>query len=301
MEYLEIARTGKNDWWRYLISFPGILIVWIFGGVLLTLPFVFWVLGDGNPATAYDSTGFIGIPLVGNFILVMITFFPFIIATPMAVRFIHARPVRTLITAASRVRWSRILAGAAVWFVLATIISVVESALYPGRYVLTLQPRALLVYAVFALLLIPIQTTAEELFFRGYLLQWMGLILKNKWLLALINGVLFLLPHLVNPEMSVSSNALLMALGYFAFGFFAALITVQDNGMELALGLHAANNLMVLFVNYPVSALPSPSVFTVQTLDATYGLISTVAAMYIFYFVFFDMPKRAKVPAESAE
>jgi len=301
MEYLEIARTGKNDWWRYLISFPGILIVWIFGGVLLTLPFVFWVLGDGNPATTYDSTGFIGIPVVGNFILVMITFFPFIIATPLAVRFIHTRPVQTLITAAPRVRWGRLLAGAAVWFVLAVVISVVESALYPGRYVLTLQPRALLVYAVFALLLIPIQTTAEEFFFRGYLLQWMGLILKNKWLLALINGVIFLLPHLANPEMSVSSNALLMALGYFAFGFFAALITLQDNGMELALGLHAANNLMVLFVNYPVSALPSPSVFTVQTLDSVYGLVSTTVALIAFTLFFSATSQKADSPAKPAE
>ncbi len=301
MEYLEITRTGKNDWWRYLISFPGILGMWLIVGGILSLPFLLYLQFDNNPATDFNPTGFVGISDTTALVIVMVGFLPFILATPLAVRFIHARPARTLVTAAPRIRWGRILAGAVVWFVLAAIISVVESALYPGRYVLTLQPRALLVYAVFALLLIPIQTTAEELFFRGYLLQWMGLILKNKWLLALINGTLFLLPHLVNPEMSASSNALLMALGYFAFGFFATLITVQDNGMELALGLHAANNLMVLFVNYPVSALPSPSVFTIQTLDATYGLISTVAAMTVFYFVFFGLPKPSKTPAEPAE
>lgn len=301
MEYLEITRTGKNDWWRYLISFPGILGMWLIVGSILSLPFLLYLQFDNNPATDFNPTGFVGISDTTALVIVMVGFLPFILATPLAVRFIHARPARTLITAAPRIRWGRILTGAAVWFVLAAIISIVESALYPDRYVLTLQPRALLVYAVFALLLIPIQTTAEELFFRGYLLQWMGLILKNKWLLALINGTLFLLPHLVNPEMSASSNALLMALGYFAFGFFAALITVQDNGMELALGLHAANNLMVLFVNYPVSALPSPSVFTIQTLDATYGLISTVAAMTVFYFVFFGLPKPSKTPTEPAE
>ena len=119
-------------------------------------------------------------------------------------------------------------------FCLAALIAAVESLLYPGRYVLTFQPVAWLIFAVFALILIPIQTSAEEVFFRGYLLQWMGLRLKNKWLLSLLNGLLFFLPHAANPEMA--ANSLLVGLGYFAIGFFFALITLEDHGMELALG-----------------------------------------------------------------
>lgn len=300
MEYLEIARTGRNDWWRYLLSLPGILGMWLIVGGILSLPFLLYLQFDNDPATNFSATGFVGISDATALIIIMVGFLPFIIATPLAVRFIHARPVRTLVTAAPRVRWGRLLAGAAVWFVLAASASAVEALLYPGRYVLTFQPRALLVYAVFALLLIPIQTTAEEFFFRGYLLQWMGLALKNKWLLAFINGVLFFLPHLPNPEMSSSSNAVLMGLNYFAFGFFAALVTLQDNGMELALGLHAANNLMVLFTNYETSALPSPSVFTVQTLDAAYGLLSTTLALAVYCLIFLGRRKQA-VPAGNVE
>ena len=300
MEYLEIARTGRNDWWRYLLSLPGILGMWLIVGGILSLPFLLYLQFDNDPATNFSATGFVGISDAAALIIIMVGFLPFIIATPLAVRFIHARPVRTLVTAAPRVRWGRLLAGAAVWFVLAASASAGEALLYPGRYVLTFQPRALLVYAVFALLLIPIQTTAEEFFFRGYLLQWMGLALKNKWLLAFINGVLFFLPHLPNPEMSSSSNAVLMGLNYFVFGFFAALVTLQDNGMELALGLHAANNLMVLFTNYETSALPSPSVFTVQTLDAAYGLLSTTLALAVYCLIFLGRRKQA-VPAGSVE
>jgi membrane protease YdiL (CAAX protease family) len=139
---------------------------------------------------------------------------------------------------------------------------------------------------VVALILIPLQTSAEELFFRGYLLQWMGLRLKNKWLLSLLNGVLFFLPHVANPEMAVDS--LLIGLGYFVFGFFLALITLQDDGMELALGIHAANNLFAaIFANYTITALPSPALFTIQTLDPAYGLISLVIGATVFYIVFF--------------
>ena len=55
-----------------------------------------------------------------------------------------------------------------------------------------------------------------------------------------------------------------------------------------ALGLHAANNLFgALFANYTVTALPSPALFTVQTLDPVYGLISTTIGMIVFYWIVF--------------
>jgi membrane protease YdiL (CAAX protease family) len=173
-----------------------------------------------------------------------------------------------------------------VWLVIAALIAIVESLLYPGRYILTFHASTLAAYAAVALILIPIQTSSEELFFRGYLLQWMGLRLKNKWVLAFLNGALFFLPHIVNPEMA--ANAILIGLGYFAIGFFFALVTLQDDGIELALGMHAANNLFTaLFANYTITALSSPALFTIQTLDPVYSLLSVVIGMIVFYMIFF--------------
>jgi len=285
-DYLQIARNGRNDWWRYLISFPTILMIWLGVGTIPVVLLMAYVLMDGDPATSFSGTGFAGIYVVLEFLVTILTFIPFIVAPLLAVRFIHARSLRTLVTGEARIRWGRIFAGAGVWFVIAALISIAEALLYPGRYVLTFQAATLIVYAAIALIFVPIQTSAEELFFRGYLLQWMGLRLKNKWILALLNGVLFFLPHIVNPEMA--TNFTLIGLGYFAIGFFFTLITLQDNGMELALGMHAANNLFAaLFANYTISALPSPALFTVQTLDPVYSLLSVVIGMTVFYMIFF--------------
>jgi hypothetical protein len=286
--YLEVARSGKNEWWRYLLSLPAIIATWLIVGSIPVFFLIAYVQADGNPATDASSTGFTGIPLLLEFLVTMSSFIPFIAATSLAVRIIHARSLKTLITAAPSIRWGRMLAGAGIWFVIAASIAIVESLLYPGRYVLTFQPLALLVFAAFALILIPIQTSAEEVFFRGYLLQWMGLRLKNKWLLAFFNGMLFFLPHAANPEMAVDS--LLVGLGYFVIGFVFALITVQDNGMELALGMHAANNLFAaLFANYTITALPSPSLFTIQTLDAIYSLVSLIVGAIVFFIIYFAL------------
>jgi membrane protease YdiL (CAAX protease family) len=241
---------------------------------------------DGDPTTNFSGTGFEGVPVILEFLVTMSSFIPFLVATLLAVRFIHERSLKTLVTGETHIRWKRMFAGAGVWLLIAALLSLIESILYPGRYVLTFQPVTLLVFAILALILIPLQTSAEEFFFRGYLLQWMGLRVKNLWLLSLLNGLLFFLPHAANPEMATGS--ILIGLGYFVMGFFFTFITLQDRGIELALGMHAANNLFAaLFANYTVSALPSPSLFTVQTLDPVYSLVSLVAGMAVFYVIFF--------------
>jgi len=284
--YLEVAHNGKNDWWRYLISFPAILAIWFLIGSIPIFLLMAYVTTDGDPATSYSATGFIGISVIPEFLVTMSSFIPFILATLLMVYVIHVRPLKTLITGKAQIRWGRMLSGAAVWLFIAALLSVVASLLYSGRYLLTFQPATWLVFAIFALILVPIQTSAEEIFFRGYLLQWMGLRLKNIWLLSFLNGVLFFLPHVANPEMATDS--VLIGLGYFAMGFFLTLITLQDNGMELALGMHAGNNLFsALFANYTVTALPSPSLFTVQTLDPVYSFVSLLVGMVLFYIVFF--------------
>jgi membrane protease YdiL (CAAX protease family) len=289
-EYLEAAQTGKNDWWRYLISFPGIIAVWLLLGSIPVVLLMAYVFMDADPTTGFSGTGFTGVNVVAEFLFTMSSFIPFIIATLLAVRFIHVRSLKTLFTAGVQIRWGRVLAAAGMWMIIAALLSAVEAVLYPGRYVLTFQPVTLLIFTIFALILIPLQTSAEELFFRGYLLQWMGLRLKNKWILSFLNGLLFFLPHAGNPEMAADS--ILVGLGYFAMGFFLTFITLQDKGIELALGMHAGNNLFAaLFANYEVTALPSPSLFTIQTLDPAYSLIALVVGMILFYLLFFRITR----------
>ena len=70
-------------------------------------------------------------------------------------------------------------------------------------------------------------------------------------------------------------------------GCVTAYVTLRDGRLELALGLHAANNLLtVLLANYTVTALPSPSLFTVTELDVVYSVSTALAGLLIFVLVF---------------
>lgn len=287
--FIDLARRGLNAWWRYLLSFTMIVFGWILLGSLLgglvivvllalTRPEAF--TGDAAPElTDVD-------PLIA-FAGANAQFIMLLVSVVLAVTIVHRRPILTLITTRPSFDWGRAAQGFGLWLVLVALASLVEALLYPGRYQLTVNLVELIKFLPLALVLTPIQTTAEELFVRGYLLQWVGLIVRIPIAAVVLTSLLFMSLHWANPEMELSP--ILMGASYLGFGLLAGLCTLRDNRMELALGLHAGNNLFSwLVVNYTASPLSSPSLFTSQ-LEPAYSLVSFVAMAVVFYLVVFHV------------
>jgi membrane protease YdiL (CAAX protease family) len=199
--------------------------------------------------------------------------------------------MRTLITPARTLSWRRFWLGFGLWTGLSVLSAVVEAVTHPGRYELTFDPIRLIPYAILALIFIPIQASTEELFFRAYLMQGLGRLTRQTWLLCLVSGLIFMAPHFLNPE--AASNYALMGLSYFSMGAFLAYITLWDGRLELAMGVHTANNLFaVLIANTRVSSLPSPSVFTVNVLDPVFSVPAGLVAIGLFVLLMRGLMKR---------
>jgi membrane protease YdiL (CAAX protease family) len=288
MEFLDSARLGRNDWWRYLLGLGLIAFATIFIGGLPLAAAVIYVTTDGNPATDVNLTNgaLIG---VNPALSLAVTLAPFVMAfitLLVVVSVIHGRPAASLVTAPGQpIRWGRLAQGFGAWLAAGALITLVEALIFPGRYSLTLDLGQLLPFAVVAVLLFPLQSSAEELFFRGYLLQGLGQLTCRPLLLAAITGLIFALLHIENPE--VGSEFWLVMGFYFVFGFALALITLRDNGLELALGIHAANNLFTaLIANFKGSAVASPAIFTASTFTPWYSLASTTVALAVIFALF---------------
>jgi hypothetical protein len=91
--------------------------------------------------------------------------------------------------------------------------------------------------------MIPLQTTAEELLMRGYLFQGIGVALKSRLAPLLITSISFGLLHSFNPEVAKLGYGLISV--YIITGLFLGIITLMDQGLELSIGFHAANNLVI--------------------------------------------------------
>lgn len=284
--FIDLPQRGLTEWWRYALGYVTVLFSWLVVGSIPAAGLVVWMMIDGNPDTYVDlATGaFMGIDAMLVFVVVNSSFWFLLLGLFVAVRLIHQRPFRTLITPFRHISWRRVAQGFVVFFALVALASLVEFLLTPEIYTVTFNGRRLLPFALLVLLLTPLQTSAEELLFRGYVLQTSGQLLRNPILLSAINGLLFMLPHLANPEMQAS--AILLPLYYFGIGFFLAFITLRDNRMELALGAHAANNIYAgIVTNYDKSALTTDSIFLVTELNAVFGLVSFVFIAMLFYLL----------------
>jgi len=256
--------------WRYLAGIALLAVAWIVVGghaytMALQLP-----LGEVTEFVAINAS-----------ILVLLA------GVVAIARGLHGRSWRTLLSPAPRVDWVRMLQGAAAWMILAALFCAIESLLHPGRYAWNLDPHRWLPFVAAALLLTPLQCAAEELVFRGYLMQAAGRLCRHPVVPALASSALFTWPHLHNPEVAAYGIAV-MAANYFVMGLFLALITLRDGRLELAIGAHTGNNLLlVLFIHYEDSVFETPAVFTTGPLDPVYSLLTLLLGGLLFYRWFF--------------
>jgi membrane protease YdiL (CAAX protease family) len=205
-QYLSLAKQGKNVWWRYVISIFLILFLYQIMGVIPIVILSAALTLDKNPATQLnpETLQFEGVePLLPYLVLNFASIF-LLAGLYISVRFLHQRRMITLVTPNEQVRWKRIFQGFGLYFLLTFVISFVGIVLSPSEYQLTFKPSQFLVFLPIALVITPIQTSAEELFFRGYLLQGIGLKTRSLLIPILGSSLLFMLPHLLNPEVKLN-------------------------------------------------------------------------------------------------
>ncbi len=273
--FFALADRGGRWGWRYVLGLPLIVVLWLYGG-----------------GEAYEAALQLPLGVVTGFVALNASILALLVATVLVLTLLHRRSWRTLVTPHPAIDWRRAASAAAVWGGLLLASSLLEALLYPGRYVWTFELQLWLPFMVAVLVLTPLQCLAEELAFRGYLLQALGRLWAAPWFAIIASAALFMLPHLFNPEVA-AYGFWLMAANYFVMGLFLAWITLRDGRLELAIGANAANNvLLALTVNYEDSVFDTPSLFTADALDPAYSLLTLAVSAAVFGFWAFGRGSR---------
>ena len=206
--YLEMASKGQNSVARYIFAILIILVMWQFVGAIPYLAFVVYVLFDNNPVTTINQTTFRleGVDPLLDYIFLNLSLVCFLIGIYMAMKLVHKRSIRTLITPFEKINWKKIIIGFVGYGILVILGSVADYMAAPETYRFSFDASKFFVGLPIILILTPLQTTAEELFFRGYIIQNFGRKIKNTIILSAISGFIFMVPHLANPEVFKSTS-----------------------------------------------------------------------------------------------
>ncbi|MCB0468017.1 MAG: CPBP family intramembrane metalloprotease, partial [Aequorivita sp.] len=179
-----------------------------------------------------------------------------------------------------KIDWGRVFFGFALIAITTTVVTGLDYYNNPEDYVLQFNLVPFVILAIIAIIMIPLQTSFEEYLFRGYLMQGIGVLAKNKWLPLLITSVVFGGLHLANPEVDKLGNVIMIF--YIGTGFFLGIMTLMDEGMELALGFHAGNNLIAaLLVTADWTVFKTNSVLKdISEPSAGFDVIAPVLILY---------------------
>ena len=158
------------------------------------------------------------------------------------VKFVQGQSITSLTTSRTKIDWKRVFFSFFLWGSITTLMILGLYFTQPENFVWNFNPEKFFIFLVLAVVLVPMQTSFEEYLFRGHMLQGIGLATNSRLIPLIITSVLFGLMHIANPE--VGKIGYIIMIYYIGTGFFLGIMTLMDEGLELALGFHAANNLV---------------------------------------------------------
>ena len=262
MTFLLAAGQGRTSVVSYALGTAVVALLYLAVSVAAAAV-LFGVAGAPPDATTIPELPLGSIGAAATLAILLSPSIAVLVAVVAVVPLLHRRNPSTLVRAARPLRWRRAILAAGVWAGCAAAYETVSFLLYPGSYTWTFDPARFVPLLVVAVLLVPLQSAAEELFFRGYLMQGLGWLLRRGWAALLISSVLFAAVHLGNPELEQFGRGFL--LYYLGMGVVLGLATLLDDGLEVAIGAHAANNLWgALVVSFPGSVLDTPALVRME-------------------------------------
>lgn len=286
MEYLSRTPAGLHHAWRYIL---GVLLVFIFYSAG-QLPFYAVLKFKGAPV---DDPAFManfsfvdyGIDSNVGFLLLLTMFVTGMIGLFISVVLLQKRSFVSLINPTGKIRYDRIIIGFLFWLSANGLLEMISYFADSENYTFQFQGNSFAILLLISLVVLPVQTAFEELFLRGYIMQGMAIWAGNKWIPALLSSTVFGLMHIANPEIS-EYGWQPMLLFYISAGFFLAYVAIQDQGLELSIGIHTATNFFAaVFVSYEGSVLQTNALFTSGKGDAWAMVVVfwVMAAAFLFW------------------
>ena len=282
--YISQTFNILHDWWRYLLGSVITFFSWqVIGAIPLVIVLMIRIMGADEGTFPSDIPQMIEILGSNMFLFLMLLSFAVgFIGLLMSTKFIHKQSFRSLTTARSKIDWKRFWFAFLFWGILSSGLMFLDYYMEPETYQWNFQADKFIILAALAIIMIPIQTSFEEYFFRGYLMQGLGVVLGNKWAPLLITSVGFGLLHIFNPE--VDQLGYIIMVYYIGTGLFLGIITLMDDGLELALGFHAANNLFTaLLVTADWTAIQTDSIFKDMSNPTEAGILDIVVPVFVLF------------------
>lgn len=251
-QYLEPARR-RPEFWRFLAGLALIAVVY-FASLIALIALVAALAAAGGGADAATALARADTPR--SALLLLASFAGLAIAPLLAARALHGRGPGTLVGPRARFRRDFRVAFVTVLAVFAPVVVLVIAF---GGVSPNLPLATWLLLLPLGLAGLALQTFAEELVFRGYILQQLAARFRSPLVWAILPSLAFGAVH-YDPELPRAS-ALIVIGSAALFGLIATDLTARRGNLGAAWGFHLANNVVAVLVLATRETLPGLALF----------------------------------------
>ena len=289
MNHFESVTSKRNKWyWYLLVLVLCVIIANTIGAIPLFIVVITSFLKNGMDISTLSNTPLSFSDMDRNVVLfaMLFVFAVMLLSIAILVKLFHGRTWTEVINGTKSVRWSRFFFGFIVFGVISMIFFTISFFTEPENIEFSFDPVKFFIMLIIAVLFIPMQATTEEFAFRGYLAQGIASWTKSRWWALIIPSVLFGLLHFANPEVKEYGFWVMMPQ-YVFLGFMFGLMSILDDGIELAMGVHTVNNLLgSVLVTFEGSALPTYALFKFKEINPAEDLLPAVITGVIILAIF---------------
>jgi membrane protease YdiL (CAAX protease family) len=288
--FIEQGIKSDNKFWKYILGSFIIICASFVGQLPLLIGVLYETMYNGKPYPTSNEAVMRFFDSNLTLFLILISFVFIMLGIVLVVRSLHGQTLLSVTTSRAKIDWKRVGFSFLIWSVFTIVSTLLFYYSNPDDFVVNFKPIPFAILVVIGVLLIPIQTSSEEYIFRGYLMQGFANLAQNKWFPLLMTSVIFGGMHIFNPE--VAKIGYIVLVYYIGTGLLLGIITLMDEGMELALGFHAANNLVgALLVTSDWSAFQTNSIFK-DISDPSAGLDVILPVVLIYPILLFIFSKK---------
>jgi len=296
MFFKKPRQEEEREWYiQALFYFLAIFVVLVgyFIGQIPMFGLMFYKMSQNEDIGESELAEFSNNPDFGLFdinsnvgLILMLLMFVFALgALIFIIKALHGRNLKDLINPHQPIRWNRAFWAFGVWILLGAAFESVLYFMHPENYQFQFNLSSFLPLLLICIFLLPLQTSFEELFFRGYLMQGIGRGSKSKLAALILTSILFGLIHGMNPEVT-QYGFWTMQSYYVSAGLLLGIVTIMDDGLELALGLHAGTNIFgALFLSYEGSAIQTDSLFRSSEIDPQLMFLFLILMSIVFLVI----------------
>ena len=290
--------SGGNKLWMYLSTLLLAVSGYLVFQLLVFFPFINRLIENGysrieiekKPNLLFDHNA---LQIDRNWVLLaeMGMFVFAFFALYLGLKHFHKKSLSSVLTGFESFRFKRFWFAFFVWSVLLITFVLVSYAFSPDSLSVNIDAFGLLMSFLVMLVFMPLQTGLEELLFRGYLVQGLSQIFKNGIIPVILTSLLFGLAHMSNPEVDKYGWQIMLTY-YVSFALFMGCLSLLDEGLELAIGIHFANNIISsLLISSPNSVVKTYSIFEAKSEDPETEIVGWFVMATLCFFIFFKKYK----------